>query len=434
MSKKVLIISYYWPPAGGVSVHRALKWAKYLPEFGWEPIVYTPKNAEYPFFDEEYIKKVPQNIQVIKYPIREVQSLFKKLSGRKKEHALVSPFQVRNKKSKFFDAFAIWIRSNFFIPDARMLWIKPSVEYLLDFLKNNKVDAIISTGPPHTSNWIGYKLHKTTGIPWISDFQDPWTQADYYKMLNLLPFSAKQHRRMELKILKEASAITTVSPSWAKDLEDIGAAKVTPLYFGFDRDDFLEFQTSTETTFNIIHAGMLGFDRLPENLFKVLSDLLKENNEFGSLLKIKLAGMVDYTVSESIEKHNLTPNTDYLGNIPLTDAYKLAFSSSLPLLLLNKAHNAKGRVPGKLFEYLVTGKPILCLGPLDSDVAQIISKAKAGVTFTYDNEMELKEFVKKAFEDFRLKKKEPDTKNIEDLSVKSQTRQLARILSKISDN
>lgn len=414
-------------------MHRALKWAKFLPKYGWEPIIYTAENAQYPFFDAQYAEKIPTPLKVVKYPIREVQSIFKRLSGRKKDHALVSPLQVRNKGSKRFDAFAVWVRSNFFIPDARMLWIKPSAKFLVNYLKDNPVDAIISTGPPHTSNVIGCKVHEQTSIPWIVDFQDPWTQADYYRLLSLLPMSDKKHKRMEQEVLTNASRVTTVSQSWASDLESIGAKDVVPLYFGFDRDDFTNIKARKDEYFSIIHAGMLGFDRLPENLFKVLAELINENAEFKKLLKIRLAGMVDYTVLDCIEKYGLNNHLELLGNISLNQSYELALSSDIQLLLLNKAYNAKGRIPGKLFEYLVVNKPILCLGTLDSDVAGIIQKTSSGKSFEYTDYDKLKIYISDLFEVYLKGENTHRTTDISEYSVEHQTKILSELLNKIAD-
>ena len=200
--KKVLIITYYWPPSGGAGVQRWLKFVKYLPKFGWEPIVFTVQNGEYPVIDNSLVNDVSSNLQVIKSPIWEPYSVYKKLTGRKKEETINSGFLVESEKSKFIENIGKWIRGNFFIPDARKFWIKPSVKTLSNFLIKHPVDIIISSGPPHSSHLIAKKLKSKFNIPWVSDFRDPWTNIDYYKELKLTKWADQKHKVLEKDVLK----------------------------------------------------------------------------------------------------------------------------------------------------------------------------------------------------------------------------------------
>ncbi|MBE9481851.1 MAG: glycosyl transferase family 1, partial [Bacteroidetes bacterium] len=173
--KKVLIITYYWPPSGGAGVQRWLKFVKYLREFGWEPIVYTPENPEAPDIDNSLEKDIPDNLTVIKRKIWEPYTAYKKFIGQEKEQKINAGFLSENKKPKLSENISVWIRGNFFIPDARKFWIKPSVKFLTNYLKNNPVDAMISSGPPHSMHMIALGLKQRLGIPWLADFRDPWT-------------------------------------------------------------------------------------------------------------------------------------------------------------------------------------------------------------------------------------------------------------------
>ncbi|PID88622.1 MAG: glycosyl transferase family 1, partial [Bacteroidia bacterium] len=360
--KKVLIVSYYWPPSGGVGVNRCLKFAKYLRDFGWEPIVYAPSNASYPYLDETNFKHVHSDMLVLKQPIREPFELFKKLSGRKKEDS-ANPVYVRDRKRSKIDEFAIWVRGNFFIPDARSLWIKPSVRYLKKWLKENPVDAILTDGPPHTNTVIGCRLSQALNIPWLADFQDPWTQVDYYQMLKIGRRANRKHHKLEQECFATAKKITIASPTWAKDLESIGANNVTPIFWGYDDDDFPTDFPEADNTFSIVHAGQLGYDRRPVAFLKLLGELKKSNPEFGKLLRLKFAGTVDYAIVEMIKDNGLEENYIPLGNIIRPNAIELTLKAQMLLLPLNIADNAKGRIPGKLFENLRASKPILVLGP-----------------------------------------------------------------------
>ncbi len=430
--KKVLIISYYWPPSGGIGVHRCLKFAKYLPEFGWEPIIYAPLNAQYSVFDDTNFKHIPKNTTVLKRKIFEPFNLFKRISGRKKTDT-ANPVYVRDRKLSKIDQFAIWIRGNIFIPDARCFWIKPSVRYLKKYLKENPVDAIFTDGPPHTNTEIGRRLSEATGTPWLMDFQDPWTQVDYYDMLKIGKRADKKHHKLEQKAFKIAKKTTIVSPTWKKDLESIGAKNVDVIVWGYDEDDFREVAPKPDTDFSIVHAGQLGFDRRPDTLIKLLGDLKKENHEFGKKIKLKFAGTVDYAIVEMIKNAGLEDNYLLLGNISRPAAIELTRKAGLLFLPLNIADNAKGRIPGKLFENLRSERPILCLGPTGSDVSNIIAKTNTGKSFEYDDYENIKKYILLIFEKFQTGQNTVNAKDLEQYTNKNLTGKLAYFLNEITE-
>jgi len=430
--RKVLIVTYYWPPSGGIGVNRCLKFSKYLRKFNWEPIIYTTKNANYPFIDEKNLEEIPDGITVLKKPIIEPFAAFRFLSGRKKGDAMSNPIHVRRKKSKFIDNVAIWIRGNFFIPDARSLWIKPSVRFLKKYINENPVDAILSDGPPHTNTVIACRISKKFNIPWLMDFQDPWTQVDYYSLFKLTKWANNKHHRMEQEAFKQASVTTIASPSWKSDLEKIGAANVHTIYWGYDEQDFEYLNQHLDNTFSISHAGLLGYDRNPEVLFKVLQDLKTEIEGFSKILKLKLAGMVDYEVLEKISDYGLDENLENIGTVSRKNALRLIMNSHILLLPINKAKNAKGRIPGKLFELLRTGRPILYLGPTESDVYKIINETGHGSCFEYEDYMGIKNFIVRKFKQFeRGDFQHHRIDNIQEYSVENQTRLVAGYLDEI---
>lgn len=428
--KKVLIISYYWPPSGGIGVQRCLKFVKYLRDFGWEPIVYAPLNAQYPYFDNTNFKQIPENITIIKRKIFEPFGIFKKISGRAKDDTS-NPVYVRDRKLRTVDKLSIWIRGNLFIPDARCFWIKPSVRYLKKYLRENHVDVIFTDGPPHTNTVIGCRLSKATGIPWLMDFQDPWTQVDYYKMFKIGKLADKKHHKLEKEAFITAKKTTIVSPTWKKDLENIGAKNVDVIVWGYDEDDFNFKEPEFDKDFTIVHAGLLGYDRKPDTLIKILGDLKKEIPEFGEKLKIKFAGSVDYSIIELINKNGLHENYESLGNISRPDAIKLTLKSHLLLLPLNKADNVNGRIPGKLFENMRSKRPILCLGPKNSDVANIINETNTGITLDYDDYDEIKQYILNIFEKYKQNNNIIIPQNLEKYTVKYQTKLLSGYLDEI---
>lgn len=434
--KRVLIISYYWPPAGGIGVHRCLKFAKYLREFSWEPLVYAPANAQYPYLDPENERDIPEGMTVIRRPIREPFKAYHLITGKKGESAVTgNPLQVRSGKMTAVDKLSIWIRGNLFIPDARAMWIRPSVKFLTNYLKDQPVDAILSDGPPHTNTVIACRLSKNTGIPWLADFQDPWTQIDYHGLLKLTGFARKRHIKLEQEAFRVSRKITIASPTWKNDLESIGAQNVDVVFWGYDEDDFIEISPSSDTKrdFIISHAGLLGYDRHPEKLLKTLRKMVEDDPGFGKHLKIKLAGSVDYSVKEDIKNNGLLSHTEFLGQIMRKDVLRLNAESHILLLPLNKAQNAKGRIPGKLFEYLRAKVPILALGPLGSDVEKILKETRHGSSFQYDDQTGPESYIKELYGRF-LKNQEllKETSDITKYNVRNQTAKIAHFLNEIA--
>ena len=426
--KRVLIISYQWPPSGGISVLRILKFVKYLRKFSWEPIVCVPQGANYLYTDSNSFKDIPAGLKILKVRIVEPFKAFKLISGRKKSDTN-NPFYGNNKKS-VIDDFAVWFRGNFFIPDARYLWIKPTVKYLSSYIEENHIDAILTDGPPHTNTVIGQILSKKYNIPWLADFQDPWTQVDYYKKFKMSKRADRKHRKLEQAVFETASKITIASASWANDLESIGARNVSVVYYGFDEDDFNGLgDINHDDSFTIAHTGILGVDRKPDVLFKVLADLCESNIKFKQKLKIKFAGPVDPSIKECITNNSLDNNYYELGNLTRVEALKLSLSSKLLLLPINKAENAKGRIPGKLYEYLRTLNTIVCMGPKDGDVANILKRTSLGKTFAYDDYLGMKQFIYDLFIENRHNK----FVDISEFTNENQTKKIAKYLDEISE-
>ncbi len=432
--KKVLIISYYWPPCGGIGVLRNLKFVKYLRDCGWEPILFIPEEAQYPYLDQNNLKDIPSDLIVIKQKIIEPYSLFKFFSGKKKSTPLNNPVAVRSDKLKLSDKLGIWLRGNFFIPDARMLWIKPSVKSLTAYLQKNKVDAIFTDGPPHTNTRIGSLVASKTQIPWLADFQDPWTQVDYLQRFNLTKWAWKKHSKMEQKAFAQANKITTASPRSALQLEEIGAKNVSSIYYGYDEDDFSNIKQRKNTKFNITHAGLLGIDRKPDGLFEALNMLKAKYPYFKDQLEITLAGQADYEVLSAFKENGLEANLNQLGTISRKDVLQLLTDSWVLLLCINKAHNADGRIPAKIFEYVRTGNPVLALGPITSDISDILINIDATPTIEYGKTNEIFHFLeaeyKKYLNDVNNTRIHP---KVEEYSSKNTTKQLATFLNSIAN-
>ncbi len=432
--KKVLIISYYWPPSGGIGVLRCLKIAKYLRQYGWDPVIYTAKDAHYPSIDHSNDKDIPPGATILRQPIWEPYHIYKFITGQPPQANVNNVFYVKDEGLGFFHRLSVWIRSNFFIPDARALWIRPSVRFLRRYLKDNPVDAIFSDGPPHSNTRIATLLKKHTGIPWLADFQDPWTQIDYYQLLDLTAWGDRRHHRMEQEAFRRADKITIVSPTWKEELEAIGAENVSVIPWGYDPDDYIDIEQQVGSKFILTHLGIMGYDRNPAGLFHVLQRMCEEVEGFRENLELQLVGQVDYSVREAYEAAGLAGNVKLPGSLPRREALQLTMDSPILLLLLNQQPNARGRIPGKLFEYLASRRPVLCLGPTDSDVAGILTETGAGTTADYGDETAIRAILEELYQKFREGKlAEPVDSSIEKYSIEKLTGKVAGFLDEITE-
>ena len=363
--KKFLLITYYWPPAGGAGVMRWAKMSKYIAQYGWEPIIYTPENGETGVHDDSLVKELPAELKVVRTPIWEPYDLYKQFLGRKKSEKLYSGFINENKKASLAQRISVFIRGNFFIPDARKFWIKPSVRFLKKYLREHPVDAIVSTGPPHSMHLIAEKLHRATGIPWVADFRDPWTNIDFYADLQLTKWADRMHHRLEKKVLTNASKVVTVTWRSREEFEEIcGRKDIEVIPNGFDHADFpYDRRPALDSAFSIVHIGSMNKDRNPEVFWLAVQQALNESAELKEKLRIKLVGPVDFSVRASVEEYGLQSFTEFVEFVPHEEAVKLQQQTQINLLVINNSPNSRTIIPGKLYEYLGSGRPILAVGP-----------------------------------------------------------------------
>jgi len=379
--KKVLIITYYWPPSGGGGVQRWLKFVKYLRDFGWEPIIYTPENPEAPQTDESLLKEIPAEVKVLKAKVWEPYQLYKRFTGRKTNEKIQTAFLSEKKNPGLAEKWSIWIRGNLFIPDARRFWIKPSVKFLSKYLEDNPVDAIVSTGPPHSMHMIGLKLFRKLKTPWLADFRDPWTNIDYYHDLKLTSRADRKHHQLEKEVLETASAVTVVSPGMKAEFEAIVPRNYAVITNGFDAADFSDISLSDPKSekFCLAHIGSLVKTRNPEELWKALSFLIKTEEDFSAELEIRLIGKTDYFVKQSVQSYDLQQYITEIDYLPHNLVIQEQLNATVLLLLINRTPNAHLILTGKLFEYLGAARPVLCIGPAKGDAAKMIEDAGAGL-------------------------------------------------------
>ncbi len=416
--KKVLIITYYWPPTGGSGVQRWLKMSKYLPENGWKPIVYTPENPEGGAVDESLLKDVVKEVVILKKKIWEPFEIYKTITRRKKHEMIGTGFLSEKKSESLTEKLSVWIRGNMFIPDARKFWIRPSIIFLSKYLLNNSVDIIISTGPPHSMHLIAHKISEKFSIPWIADFRDPWTGIDFYDKLHMTKWADKQNRKMENAVLNRANKVITVNWNLANELKKISGRNVDVVTNGFDPDDYSFINKSQiSDKFSICHLGSMNKDRNHEIFWQALSQLCNEVTGFKNNLSVELIGATDISVREMVKNYNLTENVEYVKFANHENAITKAAASQILFLPLNHTPNAMGITPTKLFEYLALYRPILCIGPENGDAATIINQSGSGVVVDFNNKEKLHSILQKYFDSFMKKGKLiTETKNIEQYS------------------
>lgn len=432
--KKVLIITYYWPPSGGGGVQRWLKFSKYLRQFGWEPIIYTAQDAEYPVLDPSLERDVVPNTTVLRQPIWEPYNIYKKIIGQKKEERVVQVFLNENKKVGLGAKFATWVRGNFFIPDARMFWIKPSVKYLAAYLKDNPVDAVVSTGPPHSMHLIAKGLKEKLGLPWLADFRDPWTAIDYHQHLMLTPIAKRIHHKLEYKVVNMADSVVVLTTKNKTEFAQLvpNGNKIEFITNGFDEDDMPTTAPINYNQFTIVHTGLLNQDRNIPIFWQALANLVKQNPSFASVLKIKLVGKADFSVKESVKQHGLEPYVEFIDYVPHKDIGAILQSATALLLPINQTPVAQGTIPGKLFEYLAAHRPIICLGPPEGDSAKIITTAQAGFAIGYTDLAGLETQLSNLITQFFNQTINPAPQGIEQYSRRNLTKKIATLLNNIS--
>ncbi|MGC4021820.1 MAG: hypothetical protein QM734_07670 [Cyclobacteriaceae bacterium] len=429
MPKKVLIITYYWPPAGGIAVQRWMKFVKYFRENNWEPIVYTVEDANYPIIDQSKIKDVPDDILVIKRPIWEPHKLYHFLLRKKKKVGGRDDINSKERAS-IVQKISIWFRGNFFIPDARAMWIKPSTKFLSEYLKSNPVDAIVSAGPPHSTHLIAMGITRKLNIPWLADFRDPWVSMDYYKDLMLTSWADKKHRRLELEVLRKANVVTVIGHAMQTEFLQKGA-NVHVVTNGFDEEDFKDDNVILDESFTIVHVGSILKNRNPVAFWKALAELKKENHSIVKSVVIRLIGKADESTFQSIKENDLESFLEVIGAVPQPEAIKKMKAAQVLLLPIDNFEGAKWVITGKMFEYIASKRPVLCIGPVDGDAASILSIAKSGVTFGFDDVQGIKRYLIELHRQFESKNLKNNTNNVLQFSYRHLAKEMTQLLNSI---
>ena len=446
--KRVLVITYYWPPSGGSGVQRWVKFAKYLPSEGWQPVIYTPENPELIAVDKTLGSEIPPEAEIVRTKIVEPYNAYRMLMGKDSSIDIKTFTQdtasggetgasggevnpINAQKKSFKQKISLFIRGNFFIPDPRVMWVGPSVRFLKKYLREHPVDAIVTTGPPQSMHLIGLKLSEATGIPWVADFRDPWTKMFYFKHLGLCSWAEKKHHELERRVLDGATRVVAVSPLVKEDFEKMTGTPVELITNGFDESDFSE-EIVPDGFFNITHTGLFAADGNPETLWKVLADKCAVDSSFREALRLRLVGKTDSAITESIRQAGLGDNLVDLGYRDHRTAVREQKNASLLILPLRKEPEYRAVLPGKLFEYLASRRPILGIGQTDGAMARIIGNTGSGVVYDWDQESKIRACIDFCWDEFRQGELDDNSSDISEYTRRGLTHRYASLLDEIT--
>ena len=409
-------------------MQRWLKFVKYLPNFGVEPFVYIPENPTYPLLDENLLKEVSEKATIIKKPIFEPYGLASFLS-KNKTNKISSGIISNKKKQSFIEKALLWIRGNMFIPDARIFWVKPSIKFLCNYIIENNIETIITTGPPHSVHLIGLGLKKQNNIKWIADFRDPWTTIGYHKALKLSKKAAQKHKDLEKEVMNSCDQLIVTSSTTKSEFEQITSKPIEVITNGYDFEEVAK--KSMDSKFTLAHIGSFLSERNPRILWKSLSELVHENKAFANDFQLKLIGAVSKEVLETIKEFRLENYVNYLGYVSHKEALQEQKSSQVLLLIEIDSEATNCIIPGKLFEYMVSKRPIIAIGPQKADFASIIKETNSGTFFTYDEKEALKSQIKIYYNQFKQNTLQVNAIGLEKYNRKELTEHLSKILKKI---
>lgn len=430
--KKILFITYYWPPSGGAGVQRSLKFVTYLPEYGIQPIVLTvdPARATYPVLDDSLSAEVPATIKVVRTDSFEPLRILKSLSGGK----VKIPYGgfTNQRKEKWSQRILRFIRGNFFLPDARVGWVKYAVREASKLIREESIDTIVISSPPHSSQLIGLSLKRLfPNLSWMADLRDPWTDIYYYDEMLHMPFARRIDKRYELQVLQQCDNALVVSEDirrlFSEKLPDSSKNKFHVLPNGFDRKDFPGTVSPPSDYFRITYVGTIADTYKPEVFFQAVGLLKKKYPQLP--VQIRLVGSPASTIPQLLDRYLLSACALFLPLVKHAEAIRYMRDSSLLLLLIPDTLHAKGILTGKLFEYLGAGLPVVGIGPVDGDASKILTDTGAGRMFSRNDVDGLLAYLEKMYLSWC---KNTDLRHGNDVSAyerKSQAMQLAALLN-----
>lgn len=431
------MICYYWPPSGGPGSLRAVKFARYLPQFGWNPVVLTVQNGEFPYIDSSLEEDILTKTRICRTKNWEPFFLYKKISRMKKNDALPVGILTLEKQTAR-ERISAWIRANLFVPDGRIGWTPFAVREGLKIIKKEKIDLIFTSSPPHSLQLVGLMLKKMTRLPWVADLRDPWTDIRYYQLIKRNACIRRIDRYIEKKVLNQADHISTVSHSLASDFQNnnktINRTKLSVFPNGYDEREFKKQEIKRPFKFQITHTGNLLAHQNPQVLWKGLSHLLREISDFKNDLLLRFIGRTHPSIFQSASHFGLSPYLESNPFFPHKRIIREMAASSILLVVIPDTENNRGIVTAKLFEYMGSGNPMLLIGPPYGDAAKIISERPNSTVCDYQNRDCCIEFIQNMYTAWK-KNKLPVLKNQKDrnYSRREITKELATLFYSHTD-
>ncbi|MEO1075377.1 MAG: glycosyltransferase [Bacteroidota bacterium] len=381
--RRLLVVAYYFPPSGGPGVQRVLKFVKYLPALGWQPTVLTVDAGAYPSHDPTLSSDIPAGIRVYRTAALDPFGIYARATGKSKSDAVT--VGAVGQTPSLVERTARFVRANVFVPDARVGWVPFAVRAGKRVIKEAQeaarpIDAVLTSGPPHSAHLIGRALHRKFGTPWVADFRDPWARHALAEVLPMTGLANSLDRRIEQSVLGEATRLVTVSPTWRQHLaEQAGRSEsdVALVHNGFDADDFAHAAPiPLPDTFTLTHVGSLYETRDPVALWDALADLRAQ----GAIprLRIRLLGSVADAVRRSLAARGLDRITDIEPYAPHDAAIAAMRAATLLLLTIEPFQLDQGMITGKLYEYLAAGRPVAALGPVGGDAETMLQETNGG--------------------------------------------------------
>jgi glycosyltransferase involved in cell wall biosynthesis len=409
--RKVLIITYYWPPAGGPGSQRMVKLAKYLPKFGWQPVILTVKKGEFPYVDQSLKKDIPSELKIYRARSWEPFLFYKRLTRRQSDETLPVGL-LTDKKKGFMERIASWIRANLFVPDARIGWIPFATRKAMQIVREENIDLLFSSSPPHSLQIIAKKLKKKTSLPWVADFRDRWTDIRYYQVLKRTGITKKIDSVFEKRVLTSADCITVTSEGFSANFKEKIKPRNQTFHFlpnGYDEKDFNDIPEQETPEFRILHAGNLIAQQNPMVLWNSIFKLSESDAKIKKSLRIRLIGKAHDSIVKSVHEKGLSDAVDFQNYMPHNDILVELKRASILLAVTPDIPDNKSIVLGKIYEYIGTGKPILVIGPPSSDAARIISIFSNSTICDYTDQKHCLEFVSNIFTKWRESNRVPET-------------------------
>ena len=402
-----------------------MKFVKYLPEYNIKPILYIPENPNYPIYDYSLNDEVSERLEIIKNPITEISNI---ISNSKSLNLIRSGNIPNPKEQSLFQRLLFFIRGNLFIPDMKILWKNKSIDFIENYLSKTKIDVVITTGPPHSLHLIGYELKKRLNIKWISDFRDPWVNLNYLNRFHLLPSVKRRHKKLRDKVLINSNSVIVTSEKLKKLYKEI-APNIFKITNGYD----YEYSTvNIDSKFSISHIGSLYPERNPKYLWDIIDEICINNEEFRSNLQINFIGNTSEKIIKYLSNKTFKSCVKFFDYVDYKRAIEFMCSSQILLMVEVNDNDSSYAIPGKLFDYLNSKRPIIAIGPDKSEVNQILYDTNAGKFFNYNESINLKLHIENLYNQYEMGSISYDAKNISIYRRKNLTEELSKIINKVS--